>query len=57
MTGAQPTVDQAVEILMKLIYPSSIRGNIEFWRGLYGNDFADSVQKKARAAWKQKNKK
>lgn len=56
MSGIQPTVQQAVDIIMKLITREEPARQIAYWREMFGNDFADQVRERARAAWPDKKK-
>jgi len=52
----QPTVEQAVEILLKLITRAEPARNIAFWREKFGDEFANQVRERAAAAWKTRKK-
>lgn len=51
-----PTEKEAVEWILASITPEYIRAQLAEWRQLYGDEFADRVRSKARAAWKTKKR-
>jgi hypothetical protein len=54
--GRQPTLAEAVEILMRLITRTAPARQIQHWRELYGDVFADQVRDRAREEWRKKGK-
>jgi hypothetical protein len=49
----KPTLVEAVEIVMQISSRSFRRQQLEHWRGLYGDSFADMVAAGVKARWKK----
>lgn len=47
----QPTVDEAVEFMLKSVTLEYRRKAIKFWREKFGDVFADSVERKIKSQW------
>lgn len=50
----QPTIDEAVEILLRTLTKGFRRAQLAEWRHQYGDEFAGSVKAKVSAKWGKK---
>jgi len=48
-----PTVDEAVGLILLLITRKARRESLDFYRALCGDVFADQVAERVRARWKK----
>lgn len=50
----QPTINQAVEILMRIITRDERKAQLSWMRRHFGEDFAGQVEAKVKALWRKK---